>query len=167
MGVSFEVKFFFQRNILIGSFLFFSKKKFFPTFFQIPHRFPIYFTFWIIFQFIFFLTLHFQSSFKSLSLYTFFYIKGTIVEKLDLNFFRELFWFLGVLQPNLRNPIWIHHKKFSPLQTCKCFYLFIYFIYIYIYIFWSLVGAWQSQFGCLGRRHHWAICLYIEIRMRA
>ena len=98
--VSLEVIFyliFFQRNISIGSFLFFFQKKkyFVPTFFQTPLHFPTCFTLWILFQFVFLLAWHFQSSYNLSSLYTFlFYIKWTIVEKLDLNFFRELFWSL-------------------------------------------------------------------------
>ena len=113
--VSLGVNFFFQRNILIGSFLFFFFTKIFISDIFFPKL-----------HFVFLLALHFQSSSNLSSLYTFFYIyiKGTIVEKLDLNFFKELFWSLGVFQPNLRNPTWIHREKSSPLQTCKCVFFF-------------------------------------------
>ena len=96
--------FFFQRNILTGSFLFFLQNISFPLFFFKLHfvslllytlnhlsiRFPSCFILWILFQFVFP-----------------FYIKGTIIEKYNLNFFREFFQSLKVLQPNLRNPPWI------------------------------------------------------------
>ena len=73
---------------------FFQKKYFFPTFFQTPLCFPSCFTLWIIFQFV-------------IPVYIFFYINGTIVEKPDLNFLRELFWSLIGLWPKLRNLTWI------------------------------------------------------------
>ena len=96
--VGLEVIFFFQRNILIGSFLFF--KIFIFYFFSKLH-------------FVFPLTLHFESSSNSFSflLYTlnplpichpyihYIYIKDTIVEKPNFNFFREFFQSLNVLQP--------------------------------------------------------------------
>ena len=90
--------FFFQRNILVGSFLFF--KIFISLFFS-----KLYF--------VFPLALYFESSSNSFSflLYTlnplpichlyihfFLYIKGTIVEKPNLNFFKEFFQALNVLQ---------------------------------------------------------------------
>ena len=99
---------------------FFSKKYFnrkFPIFFKKENiSFPFFFQ--ILLRIL--LVLHFESSSNSFSFlynlnslpichpYThfFIYIKGTIVEKPDLNFFRKLFWFLGVLWPNLRNLIW-------------------------------------------------------------
>ena len=118
-GVSLEVIFFpnkyFNRN--------------FPIFLQIKNKnisFPLFFKL----HFVFLLALHFECSSNSFAflLYTFnplpichpyihffIYIKGTIVEKIDLNFFRELFWSSGVLQPNLRNSTWSHHEKSSPL----------------------------------------------------
>ena len=106
-GVGLEVNiFFFQRNILIGSFLFL--KYLFPTFFQFSLRFPSYFTLWIIFQFVFLLALCLLYTLNPLPichpyihLYIYIYIKGTIVEKPNLNFFRELFLSLDVLQSNL------------------------------------------------------------------
>ena len=124
--VSLEVTYFFlfQRNILIWSFLyifFFKKDISFPFFSNsilfafllytlnhLPIRFPSCFTLSILFQFV-------------IHIYIFLYINETIVEKLDLNFFRELFWSLGVLQPNLRNPTWILFKKILSI-----FYFFIF-----------------------------------------
>ena len=101
-------KFFFQRNILIGSFLFFLKKIFLSHFFfSNSTLFPFCFTLWIIFQFIFLLALYFEFFSNLSSLYIYFYIKGTIIEKHDLKFFREFFQSLKVLQPNLMNPPWI------------------------------------------------------------
>ena len=143
---------------------------FFSTFFQTPLRLPTCFTLWMLFQFVCLLALHFQSSSNLSSLYTFFYIyiKGTIVEKIDLNFFRELFWSSGVLQPNLRNLTWIHREKSSLLQTCKYFY-FILSKYIYL----ELVGCMPKSTGmepqCRWRHepqwwlHHWHIYIYILV----
>ena len=153
-GVSLEVFFFSKKNIS------------FPLFSKLHFVFLFCFTLWILFQFVFLLTLHFQSSSNLSSPYTFFlYIKGIIAKKFDLNFFKELFWSLSVLWPNLRNPTWIlsysfiffeflgdfqpnfkkldlnYRKKSSPLQTCK------YFFFKCIYIFWSLVGVCRSQWG--------------------
>ena len=107
--VSLEV-FFFSKKYFNRKFpIFFKKKIFFPIFFfQTPLCSLFCFTLWILFQFVFLLTLYFQSSSNLSSLCTFFFhINGTIVEKLDLNFFKELFWSLGILQPNLRNLTWI------------------------------------------------------------
>ena len=125
-GVSLQV-FFFSKKYFNRKFPIFSKKIFLSHFFSnstsfsyllytlnpLPIRFPSCFTLSILFQFV-------------IPIYIFFYIKGTIVEKLDLNFLRELFWSFGVLQPNLWNPTWIHREKSSPLQTCKCF-IFLFF----------------------------------------
>ena len=129
-GVSLEVIIFFSNKYFNRKFpIFFQKKKFLSYFFFELH-------------FLFLLVLHFESSSSSFSfllyifchlpicppyIHFFLYIKGIIVEKFDLNFFRELFWSLSVLQPNLRNLTWIHCEKSSPLQTCKCFF----FKYIY------------------------------------
>ena len=87
--------FFFQRNILIWNFLFFFKKNI-----SFPLSSKLHFAFLLV--------LHFESSSNLSFLYTFFfYINGTIVEKPDLNFLRELFWSLIGLWPKLRNLTWI------------------------------------------------------------
>ena len=125
---------------------FFSKKYFnrkFPIFSKKNISFPLFSKL----HFVFLLALHFESFSNPFSflLYIFsplpichpdihffyIYIKGTIVENFDLNFFREHFLSLGVFQPNLRNPTWNHHEKSSPLQTCKCLF-FLFYIYVYM-----------------------------------
>ena len=97
-GLDLEVEFFFSKKYFSRKFPIF-QNFYFPFFFQTLFRFPSCFILWIIFQFIFLLALYFESSSNLSSLYTFFlYIKGTIVEKPNLNFFKEFFQALNVLQ---------------------------------------------------------------------
>ena len=125
--------------------IFFSKKYFNRKFLFLIYIYT-YFSLSSKLHFVFLLALHFESSsnFPSLCTFFFIYIKRTIVEKLDLNFFKELFWFLGVFNPTwesrleftVRNPLrkstWIHCEKsfqfFNHLQlwinfqTCNFFF---------------------------------------------
>ena len=113
--------FFFQRNILIGSFLFFPKKKYlFPTFFQTPLHFLTYFTLWnpLLIRFPSYFTLF--VIFQLVILYIFFLYKWDNNWETRLEFFQRA---LSIFRcsstqldkPNLNSP-------WEPLHTCKCFF---------------------------------------------
>ena len=123
--------FFFQRNILIGNFLFFSKKYiFFPLssklhfvflltlhFESFPICFPSYFILSILFQFVI-----------PIYIYIFLY-KGDNSWETWLELFQRALLIFECSSTNLRKLTWIHHEKSSPLQIYKCF-AFLLLLYI-------------------------------------
>ena len=121
---------FFQRNILIGSFLFFPKKIFISNFF--PNSTSFSFLLYTLnhFQFVFLLTLYFQSSSNLSSLYIYFFLyKGDNSWETWLELFQRALLIFECSSTNLRKLTWIHHEKSSPLQIYKCF-AFLLLLYI-------------------------------------
>ena len=107
-GMSLEVIFFSKKYFNRKFPIFFLKKYFFPIFFQTPLHFPSCFTLWIIFQFVFLIALHFQSSSDFSSLYTFFYIyKGDNSWETWLELFQRGLLIFECSSTILRKPTWI------------------------------------------------------------